>query len=53
MRKRFGFRSAPGAGGVCIEGPPCRQGGRVAIASSDLMDPPSYELVQPYKGSLG
>jgi len=45
------FKSAAGAGGIRIGGPPGWVGGQVTFASSHLVDPPGYELAQAHEGS--
>ena len=49
MFERFGFRTAAGAGGVGVLGPPGGVGGQVAFVGAHLMKASCDELVQAHE----
>ena len=51
MFERLRFKTAAGAGGIGIGGPPGWVGGQVTFAGSHLVDPPGYEFSQTHEGS--
>jgi len=51
MFKRLRFKTAAGAGGIGIGGPPDRVGGQVTFAGSHLLDPAYDEFAQTHEGS--
>ena len=51
MFERLRFKTAAGAGGVGIGGPPGQVGGQVTFAGSQLVGSSRYELAQAHEGS--
>jgi len=48
--ERLRFKTAAGAGGIGIGGPPGQVCGQVTFASSHLVDPPGYAFAQAHDG---